>query len=489
MTPTRRTALILFTLAVSVRIFFHGITGFTADDALITFRYASNLIHGDGFVYNPGQAVLGTSTPLFTLILAALGSLGLSLQTAALGVLLLSAGVTTVVLYRWAASLGFGPYAWLPALLYVFWPRSLTWDTAGMETAFFAMLVTTAFYAQHRRRPELAMGLASLAVLTRIEGVFLVGILGLWNLARGRGSRALVIAIPALVILPWVVYAWVTFGSPVPHSVAAKLALYGRLPLPSFTQDLIKMLAWRNPVGWVHSAAALAGGWWLVRRRRAGGLEILWLAAMLLFFAASRTHLFDWYVIPVYPVYLLLGAAVVPWLAERWSLRGRRQTVASILLGTVVVVVLAPGIERQSTSYRLYQNWMEGVHKQVGLYLAEHADPADVVAAEDIGYMGFYSGRIILDRDGLVSPEAVPYNREGRYADMIYELRPDWVVASEDSPASGFITAPEFLARYEPIEVFNNSQRGAYRIFRARPGGAGDAGGSPAPTGPAADGG
>jgi hypothetical protein len=144
--------------------------------------------------------------------------------------------------------------------------------------------------------------------------------------------------------------------------------------------------------------------------------------------------------------------------------------VTSLLLGIAVVVVLAPGIARQAASYRVYQSWLEGVHKQVGLYLAAHADPADVVAAEDIGYMGFYSGRIILDRDGLVSPEAVPYNREGRYADMIYELRPDWVVASEDSPASGFITAPEFLAGYEPVRRFTHPERGAYRIFRARPG-------------------
>ena len=43
----------------------------TIDDAYITFRYARNLLAGNGFVFNPGERVLGTTTPLFTLILAA----------------------------------------------------------------------------------------------------------------------------------------------------------------------------------------------------------------------------------------------------------------------------------------------------------------------------------------------------------------------------------------------------------------------------------
>ncbi len=35
----------------------------TVDDAYTTFRYARNLVNGLGFVYNPGEHVLGTTTP------------------------------------------------------------------------------------------------------------------------------------------------------------------------------------------------------------------------------------------------------------------------------------------------------------------------------------------------------------------------------------------------------------------------------------------
>lgn len=43
----------------------------TIDDAFITFRYARNIVEGQGFVYNPGVSTLGTTTPLFTLLLTA----------------------------------------------------------------------------------------------------------------------------------------------------------------------------------------------------------------------------------------------------------------------------------------------------------------------------------------------------------------------------------------------------------------------------------
>ena len=33
------------------------------DDAYITYRYARNLADGAGFVYNPGERVLGTTPP------------------------------------------------------------------------------------------------------------------------------------------------------------------------------------------------------------------------------------------------------------------------------------------------------------------------------------------------------------------------------------------------------------------------------------------
>ena len=96
--------LLIFALAVASRLAFYLITQFTADDAFITFRYAENIANGVGFVYNQGERLLGTTTPLFTLILAFLALFQIPIPTAALVISLLSSGITAVLLYRMADS-------------------------------------------------------------------------------------------------------------------------------------------------------------------------------------------------------------------------------------------------------------------------------------------------------------------------------------------------------------------------------------------------
>ena len=41
-----------------------------SDDLFITYRYGDNLHKVVGFVYNPGERVLSTTTPMLVLILA-----------------------------------------------------------------------------------------------------------------------------------------------------------------------------------------------------------------------------------------------------------------------------------------------------------------------------------------------------------------------------------------------------------------------------------
>src|SRR5512139_1123733 len=64
-----------YVLIVSVGIFLL-FSGWVYDDPFITYRYADNLAHGAGFVYNPGERVLSTTTPLFALGLTPFAYMG-----------------------------------------------------------------------------------------------------------------------------------------------------------------------------------------------------------------------------------------------------------------------------------------------------------------------------------------------------------------------------------------------------------------------------
>ena len=68
---TRRAPAFVIGLAAIVRTAAGLWLGFRPfDDTYITFRYSLNLASGHGFVYNLGEPVLGTTAPLWALVLA-----------------------------------------------------------------------------------------------------------------------------------------------------------------------------------------------------------------------------------------------------------------------------------------------------------------------------------------------------------------------------------------------------------------------------------
>ena len=81
MNKDNRKTIVIILLIIFTTILVRGLlvyySNYTADDSFITFRYVENIASGKGFVYNQGERVLGTTTPLYTLLLALLVKLGL----------------------------------------------------------------------------------------------------------------------------------------------------------------------------------------------------------------------------------------------------------------------------------------------------------------------------------------------------------------------------------------------------------------------------
>src|SRR5207249_9160233 len=65
-------AAVAFGLGVAHIVYMHVMY----DDAFISYRYAANLAHGLGLVYNPGERVEGYSNFLWTLLMAVVVLLG-----------------------------------------------------------------------------------------------------------------------------------------------------------------------------------------------------------------------------------------------------------------------------------------------------------------------------------------------------------------------------------------------------------------------------
>ncbi len=465
MSSQSRWTILVFALAVAVRIAFHQYTGFIADDAFITFRYAYNLAHGAGLVYNPGEQVLGTTTPLFAFFLGLFGSIGLDIPRAALVIGLFASGMTASVIYRLALRLRFTHWAVAPAVMYAFWPRSVVAESCGMEAPLFAFFVISAIYYHTKNLPIYALAMGTLATLTRPEGLAILALLMAIYLYQYGHRWVQIVLTPLFLLGPWIFFATLYFGSAIPNSISGKLALYSRWGTMSTWDTLVFYLSWHNPVGWSVALLAIVGGIWLWKKQNWGGVAAIWLVGMIAFYVFSGARVFFWYAAPLYPVLLLFCAAALPYASTKFSVLekvGREYSLVAIaLIGAIAVVGIIPAAKY----YKSFQESMDNCHLAVATFLSTHVAENELVAAEDIGYMGYYSRKRILDRDGLVSPEAAPYNRSGDYGGLIRDFKPDWLVAAPEMLTTGFLKDSSFRATYEEVQEFSGVGC-RYKVYR-----------------------
>jgi hypothetical protein len=475
----------------------------TIDDAYITFRYAQNVIAGHGLVYNPGEAVLGTTTPLYALLLAAIGLLSGGVHAPypqlALAVNALADAATCALLVLLGRRLGHPLAGTAASLVWAFAPVSVTFAIGGMETSLVIALMTGTLYLHSIRRPTAAALTAALALLTRPDSLILIGPLALERLRQalpqGRWNRLRIpltwreAAAFAVPLLAWVSFGFAVYGNPIPHSILAKVAAY-RLPPEAGVVRLLQHYSTPFFEEVTFGPAAIAVGLFLYPLLCAiGALRVLrqetWAWPLFLYpfayfavFAATNVLIFRWYLAPPIPFYLLaifLGIDVISRDVKR-SLPTVALAAAGLAL-TLNAWTLHPdhGPDRPAPQMAFVK--LELLYERVAADLRGRVSPGEVIAAGDIGALGYFTGAQMLDTIGLVSPVAVGYYPlpDSMYVinyaippALIDDQRPEVVVLLEVYGRSGLLLDPEFLANYTleqtyPTDIYGSEGMLVYR--------------------------
>ena len=291
------------------------------DDAYITFRYARNIVEGRGFVYNPGEHVLGTTTPLYTLVLAGLSWISGSADFPTIAVAANAvAGALSVALLYLLGQRFVGH--WAPpataALLWALAPYSVTFAAGGMETDLVVTLLLAAAYAYVVDASHALAVLSSLSLLARPDTALLLVLLWLGLVARRRRLPLREAAVAIVVLAPWLIFATIRFGSPLPGSLAAKSAAYPLPPTaalvrliqhystPFFAHELLGR-SWQLAGFAVYLLMAAVGSLRLCQRSRHSWPLLAYPWVYLVTFAVANPLLFRWYLSPPLPFYFLLN--------------------------------------------------------------------------------------------------------------------------------------------------------------------------------------
>lgn len=395
------------------------------DDAYITYQYARRLASGEGFTFSPGAAPsYGTTTPLWTLILAAIARAGIPPHVAAPWLTSIGHGATAALAFLIGTAAG-GMVVGLPAGLTVALGLAVFFRTGGMETALVTGLSAALAYllllGRARWWPGALIGL--LAVARPDAAILGVLVLGGWLFAARRRRelfRPNLVAAVA-VYLPWAVYAVVTFHDIVPFSMRAKLALKG----VSGEMNAGSFIALFAPGPgqpyrlWIAAALAAVGGVALWRREPRMRPFVVWVPVHYIALAAGGAPDFMWYYVP--PLWmgfilLYMGIKVVS---------GQSRAVA--LAVTTSALLLSVGDNCVALHRDLLMNPNIRFHRMLAQRVSEVAEPGDLLAAREVGHLAYWTGCSVLDMLALTCPEVLEYAKGGDRSAIIREWEPDLV--------------------------------------------------------------
>jgi hypothetical protein len=471
----RRNSLFVAAYLVCVTlVIFFAFRRWAYDDPFITYRYAYNLSHGLGFAYNPGEHILSTTTPLFAILLAILSLLWSNIPQLANLVGAFSLALGGLFIWLLARSWETPWIGWAGLLLYPTFP--LVVSTLGSETPLYLAFCLGAFAFYAAKRYPLAAVFSALAILTRPDGALVPALLGLDYLVRhskvllpnrtpglsqAEFHRPIELATEAspaggfpwraiLVFLcltvPWFIFAWIYFGSPWPITLATKqhqgtMAISQRFAPGFLTIIKVYSGSWFY---WVEGCLALFGAVFIAWRARRWLLFLSWTALYFLAYTILGITRYYWYYAPLVPGFVVLVGASIWALSGEWRTRhypadherqvqpspGERHTV--FLAASLLILLLV----LQSSDLLRLQHQVDqraAIYRAVGVWLQGKTPPQARIGALEVGIIGYYARRPMVDFAGLIQPDvAAQLTANTTYDDAALwaanQYRPDYLV-------------------------------------------------------------
>jgi hypothetical protein len=416
--------------------------GFPLDDSWIHQTYARNLALRAEWAFRPGIPSAGSTSPLWSALLALGFLLHLSpyLWTYFLGAVTLFA---LAAISEWAVRNLIDSYRpnfpWVGLFIVFEW--HLAWAAmSGMETLLHGLIVTTVLVLLMTGSPRhLSLGmLTGLAVWVRPDGLTLLGpVLMTILLSRQESGRTLAAITRYLIgfgslFVPYLLFNLALGGTPMPNTFYAKQAEYAAWQtLPIFNR--LGQMALQLLVG--PGLVLIPGVFgWLIRsakQRMWGSLSaILWCAGYLCLYT-SRLPVYQHgrYLMPAMPIFFLFGLLAFAEF-DKQKLFARFHWIAVLSWRASSSMLLLAFTILGARSYAQDVAVIESEMVVTAKWAAANLPPGALIAAHDIGALGYFDDHDLIDLAGLISPDVIPFIRdETKLAEYLNQRNADYLIA------------------------------------------------------------
>jgi len=463
------------------------------DDAFITARHSFNLAKGQGLLFNPGEWVLGTTSPLWALATHWIFRLPFSPEAQGILLAFFSGSLVVLGAFQLSCFLMKERPSWVWPFVFAILIIPSTSDALvmGMETGalifLFVQLLKLLLQEEEKSSSSSWIVLTVLAwclLLIRLDSIWVLLAFSfsfLW-VNHPAPLKPFFLSLLGVVVLTciWLGVCQSIYGYPVPHSMIAKsgfsdpisfsfksfflnwgknIGFLFRLDFP-WPMLLKPVFSWLHPLCVFGVMLFSLGQWtYLSKSRRIlvlGTFTYCFLYS--LFFVLGRASIFPWY---GHLLCFLWFSSTLPCLAP---LKGfpRSQSIGKVLLGGLLLCAITVQLLTGVGTFVLGDTNRPAT--SLGKYLK--SQQCQSVMLEPIGYIGFFSEcRKVLDLAGLVSPEILAYRRtqkRGWFFEAVRQFNPQFVVLRKGEIEKnlgfniGFLFGSEaeretFLKSYAPV--------------------------------------
>ena len=397
------------------------------DDALIYLRYIKNFQDGFGLTYNPGEKFNGLTSPLFTYVVMVGSLIFANLQAVTIvlsAIFLLGASILGGKIFSTNASEAIFTASVLGSFGYFY-------STFGMETPLFLMLIGLSLYLFKTQSDYFMIALA-LLVITRSEGIFLAAPLTaayLWKNRKIPDIRLVLLAV-VIFLVPFVIN-YFYYGDFLPATGSAKIGqgksgLWGerwifldaRYLLSGFFSGSLFSLV-------VFSGFAFYGLFRLLKEKvLASVVAVIFTLLLLGFYAGLNIPNYHWYYAPFF-YFLLIFACHGFWRCAAALLAGG---VSNIRNFAALLLICAGSLLALSKAVSMEERGRFENYAAIGSWLKQNTQPSASIAMVEIGTVGWYAQRHIIDILGLVNPFNADHIGKREFSGWLTHYQPDYIL-------------------------------------------------------------
>lgn len=411
---------------------FHG---WSYDDPYITYRYAKNLILGNGFIYNYGERTLSTTSPFFALILASIATIThLEIPNIAIILGCISIGLSGYLFWYVGKINNLQILGWTGLLLLPTF--SLVATTISSETPVYiaVFLLSCALYM--RQKYLGATIFCSILFMLRPDGLLLSIMLFVdYLMGREKPIPWRLIFVFLMLNIVWWGFLWSYFGNPIPVTLFVKQKQGEMFISQKFFSGFLSLIK-SYKLKYIYIVEFLLGiiGLYYLFHNRSKALIII--AYTILYFIAYSllsVSRYYWYYAPLIPGFILCVGYGVQfiWDFGKKIFKNHKIIIGLFIISLLGIFLFQQGKDLYKTSQHVDNRLI--IYRAIGTWIYNHTQPSDKIGALEIGIIGYYSSRTMIDFAGLLQKDVAAFmGPKTTYEDTaiyaIHKYKPDYII-------------------------------------------------------------